>query len=102
MSSSIAVSEAPGTLDDGRTVAELLGSPRWVLAATLAERVADWRRHGSPRHPFDSALAASRLERWKGQSAFAKNPGLWEERLESGGLTEEELLVLLGESAEQV
>src|SRR5258705_13748560 len=101
MSSSIAVSEEAGTLD-GRTAGELLESPRWYLAATLAERLADWRRHGSPRHPFDAALAASRLERWKTQSAFAKNPGLWEERLASGGVSEEELLMLLGESAEQV
>jgi type 2 lantibiotic biosynthesis protein LanM len=101
MSSSIAVSEEAGTLDD-RTVAELLDSPRWSLAATLAERLAGWRRHGSPRAPFNAALAASRLERWKTQSAFAKHPGLWEERLASGSISEEELLVLLGESADQV
>src|SRR5258708_20099431 len=78
MSSSIAVSEEAETLDDSRTVAELLDSPRWYLAATLAERVAGWRRHGSPRHPFDGDVAAGRLDRWKTHSAFAKNPGLWE------------------------
>jgi type 2 lantibiotic biosynthesis protein LanM len=102
MSSSTTVSEDVGTLDDGRTVAELLDSPRWSLAATLAERVADWRRRGSPRHPYDAARAAARLERWKTDGAFAKNPGLWEERLQSGGIAEEELLSLLGESADQV
>jgi type 2 lantibiotic biosynthesis protein LanM len=101
MSSSTAVSEEAGTLDD-RTVAELLESPRWALAATLAERVAAWRRHGAPRHPFDGARAAARLERWKTQSAFANHPGLWEERLASAGITEEELRYLLGEGAEQV
>src|SRR5258706_1202435 len=101
MSSSTAVPEE-GTFDDVRTAGELLGSPRWCLAATLTERVAAWRRYGSPRHPFDGARAANRLERWKSQSAFAKNPGLWEERLRSAGLAEDELLYLLGESAEQV
>src|SRR5258706_13372259 len=102
MSSSPAVSEEAGTIDDSRTVAELLDSPGWYLAATLAERVAGWRRHGSPRHPFDGDVAAGRLDRWKTHGAFAKNPGLWEKRLESGGVTEDELLYLLGESADQV
>jgi len=97
--SSTAVSDDAEILDD-RTVAELLESPRWSLAATLAERVESWRSHGSPRHPCDARLAASRLERWKTQSAFANNPGLWEERLASAELTEEELLYLLGEGAE--
>src|SRR5205085_3959977 len=89
-------------LDDCRTVAELLDSPRWALAATMAERIAAWRAHGSPRHPFDGARAAARLDRWKTQSAFTKEPGLWEERLASAAIAEEELLYLLGESAEQV
>lgn len=102
MSSSTAVPDEEGTLDDSRSVAELLESPQWYLAATLAERVAAWRRHGSPRHPFDAARAAGRLERWKGQNTFAKNPGLWEARLAAAGITEEELLYLLGEGAEQV
>ena len=102
MSSSIVVPEEETELDDSRSVAELLDSPRWYLAATLTERVAAWRRHGAPRHPFDPARAAARLERWKTQSAFAKNPGLWEERLAAAGLAEDELLYLLGEGAEQV
>ncbi|HYI13127.1 MAG TPA: type 2 lanthipeptide synthetase LanM family protein [Thermoanaerobaculia bacterium] len=102
MSATTAVPEETGTLDDGSTVAELLDSPRWHLAATLAERVAGWRAHGSPRGPVDGALATRRLERWKTQSAFAKNPGLWEERLASAGISEEELLYLLGESVEQI
>ncbi|MEA2488845.1 MAG: hypothetical protein QOH21_637, partial [Acidobacteriota bacterium] len=103
MSSSIVVpEEETETLDDSRTVAELLDSSRWSLAATLAERVAAWRAQGSPRQPFDLARAAARLERWKTQSAFAKHPGLWEERLTASGIDEDELLYLLGESAEQV
>lgn len=103
MSSSIAISEEVGADGDGsRSVAELLESPRWSLAAPLAERVESWRRHGAPRLPIDHALAGKRLERWKAQSAFAKNPGLWEERLAAAGISEDELLYLLGETAEQV
>jgi type 2 lantibiotic biosynthesis protein LanM len=102
MSSTTAVADGTEALDDCRTSAELLGSARWYLAATLTERLAAWRRHGSPRHPFDGARAAARLERWKTQSAFAKHPELWEARLASACTTEEELLVLLGESGEHV
>lgn len=104
MSSSMAVGEEVGTLDgsDGRTIAGLLESPRWSLAAPLAERLRDWRRAGSPRGPLDLALAGKRLERWKTLSAFAKNPGLWEARLSAAGMTEEALLVLLGQTAEEV
>ncbi|HEX8411895.1 MAG TPA: type 2 lanthipeptide synthetase LanM family protein [Thermoanaerobaculia bacterium] len=103
MSSSITISEEVEVPDDGsRSVAELLESPRWSLAAPLTERVESWRRHGSPRLPIDQPLAEKRLERWKAQSAFAKNPGLWDERLASAGITEDDLLYLLGETAEQV
>lgn len=90
------------THDDTRTAGELLASPRWYLAATLSERVAAWRRHGSPRNPAGAARAAARLERWKAQSAFARNPGLWEERLASAGIGEDELLHILGQSDEEV
>ena len=96
------MSSAIETVEDVRTVAELLGSPRWSLAAPLHERLASWRAHGSPRQPIDRELAAKRLERWKSLGAFAKNPGLWEQRLASSNVTEDELLYLLGESAEQV
>lgn len=102
MSSTTAVADGTEALDDCRTAAELLDSARWYLAATLTERLAAWRRHGAPRHPFDGARAAAKLERWKTQSAFANRPELWEARLASAGVTEDELLVLLGESAEQV
>ncbi len=103
MSSSSALSEDAETLEEGgRSVAELLGSAKWYLAATLAERVASWRRAGCPRHPIDHAAASQRLERWKTQSAFTKHPGLWDERLAAAGLSEDELLYLLGETAEDV
>jgi type 2 lantibiotic biosynthesis protein LanM len=103
MPSSTALSEDAGTLEEGgRSVAELLGSAKWSLAATLAERVASWRRAGSPRHPIDCAVASQRLARWKTQSAFAKNPGAWNERLAAAGISEDELLYLLGETAEAV
>jgi type 2 lantibiotic biosynthesis protein LanM len=103
MSSSTVLSEDAETLEEGgRSVAELLGSAKWYLAATLAERAASWRRAGSPRHPIDHAVASQRLERWKTQSAFTKNPGLWDERLAAAGISEDELLYLLGETAEAV
>ncbi|HEX6087559.1 MAG TPA: type 2 lanthipeptide synthetase LanM family protein [Thermoanaerobaculia bacterium] len=88
-------------LEERKTAAELLGSPRWYLAATLAERLASRRRRGVVS-AADRPAAANRLARWKSQSAFAKNPGLWEKRLASSGVTEEELLQLLGETAEEV
>src|ERR1041385_6378762 len=100
--SSTAVADGTEALDDCRTLEELLDSARWYLAATLTERRAARRRHGSPRHPFDGARAAARLERWKTQSAFVKHPELWDARLASAGATEDELLDLLGESAEDV
>lgn len=88
-------------LEERVTAAELLASPRWYLAETLAERRASRRRRGAPAASPGPA-AANRLARWKAQSAFAKNPGLWEQRLASIDLTEEELLQLLGETAEDV
>ncbi|HEY0142862.1 MAG TPA: type 2 lanthipeptide synthetase LanM family protein [Thermoanaerobaculia bacterium] len=98
--SSTAVYEDLGSLDDEsldeehRSVAELLASPRWALAATLAER------RVNPPQATTSPAAVQRLERWKAQSAFTKNPGLWEQRLASAGMREEELLALLDEPAE--
>ncbi|HYC89230.1 MAG TPA: type 2 lanthipeptide synthetase LanM family protein [Thermoanaerobaculia bacterium] len=88
-------------LEERKSTAELLSSPRWFLAETLAERLASRRRRGivsAGEHP----AAAKRLARWKSQSAFAKSPGLWEKRLASIDLTEGELLQLLGETAEDV
>ncbi|HEX7153219.1 MAG TPA: type 2 lanthipeptide synthetase LanM family protein [Thermoanaerobaculia bacterium] len=79
-----------------------LQSTRWYLAETLAERIESWRRAGSPRAHSDAALAARRLARWKQQGSFTKHDGLWQQHLEAFGITEEELLYLLGESAEQI
>lgn len=103
MSSSTALSEDAGTFEDsGRSIAELLDSPRWSLAATLEERLASRRRRRFPGTPAERPLARQRLERWKAQSAFAKNPGLWEQRLAADGITEDELLHLLGETPEEL
>jgi type 2 lantibiotic biosynthesis protein LanM len=78
-----------------------LASSRWYLAATLAERWAS-RCTAPAGQPFDLSLAQNRLNRWKSQGAFANNPGFWEARLESNGVTEEDLMALLGESADAV
>jgi type 2 lantibiotic biosynthesis protein LanM len=103
MSSSTALSEETGTLEDsGKSVAELLNSPRWYLAATLAERIASRRRSGSSDTSGERTVAVQRLERWKAQSAFVKNPGMWEQRLAAAGITGDELLHLLGETAEEL
>jgi type 2 lantibiotic biosynthesis protein LanM len=103
MSSSTALSEEAGTLEDsGRSVAELLNSPRWYLAATLTERLASRRRRGSPGTSSERTVAMQRLARWKAQSAFVKNPGLWEQRLAAAGITEDELLHLVGETPEEL
>ena len=85
-------------LEERRTASELLASSRWYLAETLAERRARRGRRKVEPNP----AAANRLARWKAQSAFAKNPGLWERRLASASLSEDELLQLLGETAEEV
>ena len=102
MSSSTALYEGTEVGEERRTAAELLASPRWCLARTLTERLADRRRRGFLSAPIDGDAAAKRLQRWKAQSAFAKNPGLWERRLAAAGISEDELLQLLGETAEQV
>jgi type 2 lantibiotic biosynthesis protein LanM len=88
MSSSTALYEDPDVREARRTPAELLASPRWSLAETLAERLAGRR----PASVIDRVAGEKRLARWKAQSAFAKNPGLWEQRLAAQGITEEELL----------
>ena len=81
--------------EDTRTAAELLESPRWALAQSLAERIANRRARS-----FDAGLAAKRLARWKATGAFAKHPELWDEKLAALNLTEDELRRLLGETPE--
>ncbi|HET8773269.1 MAG TPA: type 2 lanthipeptide synthetase LanM family protein [Thermoanaerobaculia bacterium] len=72
-----------------------MASPRWALAQTLAERLAD----RGPR-PFDPALAQKRLARWKATGPFAKHPALWDAKLSALGLTEDDLRQILGETPE--
>lgn len=94
--SSTALSENVGILAEGRrTVSELLDSPRWSLAQTLAERIAD-DRPGL----VDCELADKRLDRWKATGVFPRSPELWAERLAAAGLTEDELLSILGKTPE--
>ncbi|HEX6097355.1 MAG TPA: type 2 lanthipeptide synthetase LanM family protein [Thermoanaerobaculia bacterium] len=75
--------------------ASKLDSPRWALAQTLAERIANRRPHS-----FDGATAEKRLARWKATGPFANDPHLWQEKLAALGLTEDELRELLGETPE--
>ncbi len=85
--------EVPGEGDC--TAAELLESPRWALAQTLAERLAN----RVPR-PSDRGLAEKRLVRWKATGPFARHPELWDGKLAALGLTEDELRQVLGETPE--
>ncbi len=78
--------------------------PCWYRAMTLMERLASLQaqRSASRREePYDSELAARKLQEWKKQDAFSKGIK-FAQRLEADHLTEEDLLVLLGEPIEAV
>ncbi|MBX5451288.1 type 2 lanthipeptide synthetase LanM family protein [Thermogemmatispora sp.] len=77
----------------------------WYRALTLSERLAQLR--SSPFLPTLDALdaeaqarAQQRLKRWKELPALNEDAGRFATRLALDGLREEELLLLLGESAE--
>lgn len=69
----------------------------WNKAATLAERIAVFRRHGrSAGSPANMGRAQRRLKKWKAQPPF--DAGDWfARRLAMDGTNEDELLGLLGE-----
>lgn len=69
-------------------------------AATLAERVAALRAAGPPREgDVDFERARRRLQRWREQAPFGSEE-VFARRLAADGIGEDELLLLLGESAE--
>jgi type 2 lantibiotic biosynthesis protein LanM len=72
----------------------------WYNASTLAERSASLQNqlHEVNNSNIDSVLAQYRLEKWKSQAPFAKG-SLFAQRLAMDGITEEELLMILGESS---
>jgi type 2 lantibiotic biosynthesis protein LanM len=80
----------------------LLDNPAWYKALTLLERSA-WLQAPAKDAPApgisDADLAARKLQRWKEQSPFDKEP-YFAERLAMDNITEHDLLLLLGESGE--
>jgi type 2 lantibiotic biosynthesis protein LanM len=76
----------------------------WYHATTLTERLTSLRaRSGEniPTPPPASDIAQQRLQRWKGQPPFNKET-YFAQRLEADGLTENDLLILFGETSEAV
>src|SRR5262245_42136028 len=82
---------------EGMRQAEVEAST-WYHATTLTERVAAQRAAGRslPRADVDAALARQRLQRWQSEPPFTTD-SLFAERLTLDGVTEAELLRLLGE-----
>jgi len=79
-------------------------NPCWYRAVTLMERLASLQAQRSAtgiEGPYDRERAVHRLQEWKKQDAFRKGIS-FAQRLEVDNLTEEDLLVLLGEPIEAV
>ena len=77
--------------------------PNWYKALTLSERLAlpqDSQRESLPLSS-DLASAQRRLERWRAQQPFNRTD-YFTRRLDAESMTEEQLLFLLGESAESL
>ena len=69
----------------------------WHKAATLSERIAALRDHGrNPGVPKDGARAHWKFEKWRAQPPF-DTKDYFVRRLATDGITEEELLGLIGE-----
>jgi type 2 lantibiotic biosynthesis protein LanM len=74
----------------------------WYRALTLPERLISLRIHRRSAAPsIDYDNAQRRLQRWQSQPPFNKGD-YFAQRLAQDGLTEEELLSLLAESAEEI
>ena len=83
----------------------VVDNPCWYHAMTLMERLASLQARRSVtkmEEPCESELAARKLQEWKKQDAFSKGIISFAQRLEADHLTEEDLLVLLGEPIEAV
>src|SRR4051812_6211351 len=78
----------------------LFDTADWYRATTLRERAASVQ-HGEPGEmdPERAELAASALDRWRGQTPFQQEEIL-ERRLATDNLSGEDFLALLGEPAE--
>ncbi len=86
------------------TTHELVENPVWYKALTLTERLALLRDQSSSRHAassFDSNLAARKFQSWKEQSPFDRGT-YFAERLAVNNMTEDELLLILGEASESI
>ncbi|HET9208835.1 MAG TPA: type 2 lantipeptide synthetase LanM, partial [Thermoanaerobaculia bacterium] len=75
--------------------------PDWYKALTLSERAATLRRSPQRSPVADQALAERRLARWRGQEPFSEED-FFARRLAQDGLTEDDLRLLLGETAEDI
>jgi type 2 lantibiotic biosynthesis protein LanM len=76
----------------------------WYQALTLPERLDTLRRsvgQGAIEKPDNPELAERRMQKWKQQAPFEKDT-YFADRLAKDGLTETELLYLLGESSESL
>ncbi|HEY9634724.1 MAG TPA: type 2 lanthipeptide synthetase LanM family protein [Coleofasciculaceae cyanobacterium] len=75
----------------------------WYYAITLTERIASLRavQRTRPNVEVNSELADQRMQRWRSQPPFT-NDSFFAQRLAMDGITEDELLYLLGEPIEAI
>src|SRR5437764_13730141 len=78
----------------------LFQSAEWYRAATLAERI-DAPPATARKHPVDAEAARQALDAWRTQEPFDQE-SFFAQRLDLDGITEDDLLDLLKESAEAV
>lgn len=81
---------------------EVVSNSAWYRSLTLTERLALLRAQAVDERQtsiIDPKRARRKLEFWKAQSPFDKEP-FFAERLAMDGVTEEELLMLLGEASD--
>jgi type 2 lantibiotic biosynthesis protein LanM len=73
----------------------------WYRALTLRERLLTLRQVPAPPQPSGEELAQARqrLQRWQELPALSEEAGRFAARLAQDGVSEEQLLILLGESA---
>ncbi|HEU5375876.1 MAG TPA: type 2 lanthipeptide synthetase LanM family protein [Ktedonobacteraceae bacterium] len=80
-------------------------SARWYQATTLTERVGLLQQntlHLSTPEQASTEKAAQRLQNWKNQIPFRKSEQFFTQRLTLDGLSEEDLLALLAQPAEEI
>ncbi len=83
--------------------ADLLGSSKWYLATTLAERLAHSvpESKGAVHADIDINKARRREQRWRSEPPFATNAS-FADRLAADGITEHQFFYLLGEPAKAI